>query len=65
MDTKTSKKQNGKGAASGKATPRRSARSGRAAKKVQLTEEEIRAEKRRKLTLKVFRMVYEDHHKSD
>jgi len=30
----------------------------------ELTEEEIRAEKRIKLTLKAFRLIYEDPHKS-
>ena len=38
--------------------------SGQKAKAVELTEEEIRAEKRRKLTLKAFRMAYDSHHKS-
>lgn len=65
MDSKAPKKQNGKAAAGGKAAPRRSTAPGRTAKKPELTEEEIRAEKRRKLTLKAFRMVYESHHKSD
>lgn len=62
MDTKAPKKQNGKALAGAR---RGNAASGRTAKRPELTEEEIRAEKRRKLTLKVFRMVYEDHHKSD
>lgn len=65
MDEKPEKKENGTARAGSKAAAKMGAPSPRKAKKaVELTEEEIRAEKRRKLTLKVFRLVYEDHHKS-
>jgi hypothetical protein len=60
MDRKSEKKETGKS----RAAAGNGGSSGRKAKAVELTEEEIRAEKRRKLTLKVFRMVYDSHHKS-
>jgi hypothetical protein len=65
MDRKPEKKiENGKARAGAKTTAGNGGASGRKAKGIELTEEEIRAEKRRKLTLKVFRLIYEDHHKS-
>jgi hypothetical protein len=64
MDRKPEKKENGKAQAGSKPAARSGGASGRKAKAVELTEEEIRAEKRRKLTLKAFRMVYDSHHKS-
>ena len=63
MDTVTKKKGNGKTGAADKTAAQNGRAPGRKTKTVELTEEEIKAEKRRKLTLKVFRLVYEDHQK--
>jgi hypothetical protein len=64
MDSKPKKTENGKARPGSRTTAGNGGASARKAKAIELTEEEIRAEKRIKLTLKAFRMVYDSHHKS-
>jgi hypothetical protein len=64
MDTVTKKKGGDKTEDTDKMASKNGHRLGREKGALELTQEEIRAEKRRKLTLKVFNAFYEDHQKN-